>query len=140
MMLSNIVILSGLVPYSDLSCTKRKCISRKFVTISCKLKCLNVIMNNLTVFYRTVASCFQRYWMQVTMCVFSSLQNETCACVCVCVTQMCIYSYIRWMFLCIFQLSYWWKMSWKGIVVINRMENWGTKGSGVHINIQLIII
>lgn len=32
-MLSNIVIVSGLVPYSDLSCTERNCISQKFVII-----------------------------------------------------------------------------------------------------------
>lgn len=32
-MLSNIVLLSGLVPYSGLSCAERNCISQKFLLI-----------------------------------------------------------------------------------------------------------
>lgn len=75
-MLSNIVILSGLVPYSDLSCAERKCISQTFVMMRCKLKCLNVIIKNpYNLLYHTVASGFQQCRVCVTTCgLFSTLE------------------------------------------------------------------
>lgn len=121
-MLSNIVILSGLSPYSDLCCTERSCISLKFVMIRCKLKCL---MSS----WVTSTICHITQWAQVlssadcvVSCVFFSLlYNDMCACIYAYILHVCTYSYI--LCSCIFKLiCNWLNMPWKDAFVINRGE------------------
>lgn len=126
-MLSNIVILSGLFPYSDLCCSERSCISPKFVMIGSKLKCL---MSS----WMTCTICHITQWPQslssaecvVSCMLFSLLYNDMCACIYV--FYMCAHILIYCMFMYLEANLLLMEYATKGCFC-DRGENWMEKKS-----------